>query len=181
MALEYAHRHLAQLGLVWQLPAGDPTAMAAAFGELAALLGARDLLEGGDPAAAVHAMLAARPGGWLLIFDNAPDAAAVAGALPPAGDGQVIITSQNPNWPPGQAVKVPVLDEDTAAGFLITRTGDHDEQAARLLAGELGGLPLALEQAAAYMLAVGRDIAAYLALYQAAASRDAGPWGSGRV
>jgi hypothetical protein len=166
VALEYAHRHLTQLGLVWQLPAGDPTAMSAAFGELVILLGVRDLLGGGDPAAAVHAVLAARPGGWLLIFDNAPDAAAVAGMLPPAGNGQVIITSQNPNWPAGQAVEVTVLDVDTAAEFLIARTGDRDDDAACLLAGELGGLPLALEQAAAYMLAVGRDITAYLALYE---------------
>ena len=166
VAVEYAHRHLAELGLVWQFPAEDATAMAAGFGELAALLGARDLAEGGDPVAAVHAVLAARPGGWLLIFDNAPDAAALAAVLPPAGNGQVIITSQSPDWAGDQAVEVPVLDQDTAAGFVMTRTGDRDEQAARLLAGDLGGLPLALEQAAAYMLAAGRDISGYLALHR---------------
>ena len=38
--------------------------------------------------------------------------------------------------------------------------------AARELAGELGGLPLALEQAVAYMQAAGRSIAAYLALFR---------------
>ena len=166
VATEYAHRHLTELGLVWQVPAGDQAAMAAGFGELAALLGARDLAAGGNPAAAVHAVLAGRPGGWLLIFDSAPDAAAVAKVLPPAGNGQVIITSQNPHWPGDQAVGVPVLDEEVAAGFMMDRTGDRNEGAARQLAGELGGLPLALEQAAAYMLAVGRDIAAYLPLYQ---------------
>jgi tetratricopeptide (TPR) repeat protein len=166
VALEYAYRHLTELGLVWQLPAGDPTAMAAAFGELAALLGVRDLVAGGNPVPAVHAVLADRPGGWLLIFDNATDAAAVAGGLPPAGDGQVIITSQNPEWPGDQAVEVPVLNVDTTAKFMMARTGDPDEQSARLLAGELGGLPLALEQAAAYMRATGRDIAGYLALYE---------------
>ena len=166
VAIEYAHRQLAELGLVWQFPAEEPAAMAAGFGELAALLGVRDVAGGGDPVAAVHAVLAARPGGWLLIFDNAPDAAAVAGVLPPAGDGQVIITSQSPHWPGDRAVEVPVLDQDVAAGFLLDRTGDHDHEAARELAGELGGLPLALEQAAAYMLAAGRDIAGYLALYR---------------
>ena len=166
LALEHAHRCLAAAGLVWQFPAEDPAALAAGFGELAALLGARDLAEGGDPVAAVHAMLAARLGGWLLIFDNVLDAAAVAGVLPPAGDGQVIITSQNPHWPAHQAVEVPALDDDVAAQFVMDRTGDHDQGAAGQLAGELGGLPLALEQAAAYMLAVGRDVAAYLELYR---------------
>jgi Trypsin-like peptidase domain/Tetratricopeptide repeat len=166
VAIEYARRQLAGIGLVWQFPAEEPAAMAAGFGELAALLGVRDVAGGGDPLAAVHAALAARPGGWLLIFDNAPDAAAVAAVLPPAGDGQVIITSQSPHWPGDRAVEVPVLDQDVAAGFLLDRTGDHDHAPARELAGELGGLPLALEQAAAYMLAAGRDIAGYLALYR---------------
>ena len=48
-----------------------------------------------------------------------------------------------------------MLDPEVAAGFLVNRTGDPDEQAAAELAGELGGLPLALEQAAAYIQATG--------------------------
>ena len=165
VAVEYAHRQLAGTGLVWQFSAEDPAAMAAEFGKLAALLGAWDMLDAGDPVAAVHAVLAARPGGWLLIFDNALDAAAVAGVLPPAGDGQVIITSQSPHWPGGRAVEVPVLDQDVAAEFVMARTGDNDHRTARRLAAELGGLPLALEQAAAYIVETGRDIGAYFALY----------------
>ena len=76
--------------------------------------------DGGDPVAAVHAVLAA-PAMWLLVFDNAPDPAAVAGFVPPAGGGRVLITSQNGLWPPGQALEVPVLDRQTAAGFLAAR------------------------------------------------------------
>jgi hypothetical protein len=166
VAVEYGYRRLAGLGLVWQFTAEDPAAMAAGFVQLAALLCGPGVAGGGDPVVAVHAALATRAGGWLLIFDNAPDAAAVAGVLPPAGDGQVIVTSLSPYWPGDQAVEVPVLDEDTAAGFLMARTGCGDDQAARELARELGGLPLALEQAAAYMLAAGRDIPAYVTLYQ---------------
>ena len=165
VALEYAHRHLAGLGVVWQLAAVEPTGLAAGFGDLAAQLGARDLLDAGDPVAQVHAVLAARPGGWLLIFDNAPGPAALRDVLPPAGRGQVLITSQDPHWP-GQAMDVPVLDQEVAAAFLLTRTGSADEGAARELAGELGGLPLALEQACAYMQAAGRSIAGYLALFR---------------
>jgi hypothetical protein len=47
------------------------------------LLGAQDVGDAGKTVVAVHAVLAARPGGWLLIFDNAPGAAAVAEVLPP--------------------------------------------------------------------------------------------------
>jgi hypothetical protein len=92
VAVEYGHRELGGLSLVWQVPAEDPAAMAASLGELAAQLGARDLLDARDPVTSVHAALADRPGGWLLIFDNAPRTAAVQGVLPPAGGRRVIIT-----------------------------------------------------------------------------------------
>ena len=115
--------------------------------------------------ATVHGVLAASPVPWLLMFDNVPGPEQVQGFLPPAGDGRVLITSRNALWPPKQAVEVPVLDADAAAGFLVDRAGDPDERAARALAGELGGLPLALEQAAAYTQATGNGLAAYLALF----------------
>jgi len=85
VAVEYAHRHLADVGLAWQFPAEDPTLMLAEFGRLAAQLGARELLDARDPVASVHAVLAAFPTGWLLVFDNAPGQEAVQRFLPPAG------------------------------------------------------------------------------------------------
>ena len=86
--------------------------------------------------------------------------------LPPAGRGRVLVTSQNPNWPSGQTLEVPVLDTEVAADFLINRTGDPDQQAATELARELAGLPLALEQAAAYVQATGDSLTSYLALFR---------------
>ena len=137
VAVEYAYRHLAEVGVAWQFAAEDATVLAAGFGELAAQLGARGLADARDPVASVHAVLARFAAPWLLIFDNAADMASVAAFLPPAGPGRVLITSQNPNWP-GQALDVPVLDPDVAAGFLVSRTGDPDRQAARDLAGDAG-------------------------------------------
>jgi hypothetical protein len=145
VAVEYAHRHLAEAGVAWQFSADDQAVLAAGFGELAAQLGAQDVLVQRDPVASVHRVLAAFPAGWLLLFDNAPDRASVQAFLPPAGAGRVLITSQNQNWPPGQAVEVLVLGFVVAADFLIDRTGDPDRQAAAGLAAELAGLPLALE------------------------------------
>ena len=164
VAVEYAHRHLGEVGVAWQFAAEDPAVLAAGFGELAAALGAR---EGpGDPVASVHGVLAAYPAGWLLVFDNAPDRASVQAFLPPAGPGRVLIISQNQFWPPGQALDAPVLDPEVAAEFLRNRTGDADRRAALELAGELGGLPLALEQAAAYIGATGDNLAGYLASFR---------------
>jgi hypothetical protein len=166
IATEYAHRHLAGLAVAWQLQAEEPAALAAGFGDLAAQLGARTMLDVGNPVAQVHAALAAHPGGWLLIFDNAPSFAAIRHALPPAGQGTVLITSQDPHWPIGHTIEVPLLRTGDAAAFLQARTGISEVHAAWDLAAELGGLPLALEQAAAHMIAVGRTISSYLALFR---------------
>ena len=166
VAVEYAHRHLAEVGVAWQFAAEDPAVLAAGFSELAAQLGSRDLLDPPDPVASVHGVLAAFPAGWLLVFDNAPDRASVEAFLPPAGPGRVLITSRSSLWPRGQALEVPVFGTGVAADFLVNRTGDADRQAARELAVELGGLPLALEQAAAYMQATGRSIAEYLTIFR---------------
>ena len=163
VALEYAHRQLGEVGVAWQFGAEDPAVLAAGFGELAAQLGAADR---GDPVASVHGVLAAFPAPWLLVFDNAPDRASVARFVPPAGHGRVLVTSRNQIWPPGQALQVPVLDREIAGEFLVNRTGDPDGQAAAELAGELGGLPLALEQAAAYVQASTDSLAGYLASFR---------------
>ena len=166
VAVEYAHRHLAEVGVCWQLPAEDRDVLAAEFGVLAAQLGAREVVDPRDPVASVHGVLARQQAGWLVVFDNTPDRAAVEPFVPPAGPGRVLITTQNQHWPPGQALDVPVLDVAVAADFLVNRTGDPDRAAARVLAAELGGLPLALEQAAAYMQATGTTLARYLPLFR---------------
>jgi tetratricopeptide (TPR) repeat protein/DNA-binding CsgD family transcriptional regulator/MinD-like ATPase involved in chromosome partitioning or flagellar assembly len=166
VAVEYAHRHLSEVGVAWQLAAEDQAVLAAGLAELAAQLGARDLFDARDPVASVHAALASQSVDWLLIFDNAPDATSLRGILPSAGHGRILITSRSPFWPSGQAVDVTVLDADAAAGFLINRTGDSDLRAATELAQEMGGLPLALEQAAAYIHATGITLADYLRLFR---------------
>jgi hypothetical protein len=167
VAVEYAHRHQAAAGVVWPFPAEDGAVLAAEFGRLAGQLGVGGgLLDRRDPVASVHAVLAAAARSWLLVFDNAPDLESVRAFLPSAGDGLVLITSQSALWPPGQSVEVPVLGVGAAAGFLTARTGDPDERAAGELATELGGLPLALEQAAAYVHATGDTLAGYLASFR---------------
>ena len=167
VAVEYAHRHLTEVGVCWQFAAEDPTVLAAGFAELAAQLGARELVDNRDPVASVHGVLAQAETGWLVVFDNVTDRASVQPFLPPAGRGRVLITTQNQHWPAGWALDVPVLDAEVAAAFLVNRTGDPDQAAAQALAVALGGLPLALEQAAAYIQATGTTLAIYLSLFQA--------------
>ena len=128
------------------------------------LAGREDLLAGLDARLAGGDGGGPSPAPWLLLFDNAPDRASVARFVPPAGPGLVLVTSRNPNWP-SQALEVPVLDPLVAGEFLVSRTGDADRRAALELAGVLGGLPLALEQAAAYVQASGESMAGYASLF----------------
>jgi hypothetical protein len=111
----------------------------------------------------VHSVLATYPAGWLLVFDNASDRASVAAFVPPSGAGRVLITSQNPFWPPGQSWTCRCSTRRSPQSSLVGRTGDTDRRMAVELAGELGGLPLALEQAAAYVQASADSLAGYLA------------------
>ena len=163
VALACAHNHLTEGGITWQFEAEDPAVLAAGFTEVAAALGTRE--GAGDPVAAAHRVLASAAAGWMLVFDNAPGPEAIEAFVPALGNGRVLITSRNALWPPGQALEVPVLDLEAAAGFLAARTGDADRQTAAALAEAVGGLPLALEQAAAYAQATGARLAAYLALF----------------
>ena len=67
VAVEYAHRHLAEVEVCWQFAAEDPAVLAAEFGVLAAQLGARAAADARDPVASVHGVLArarARGGWW---------------------------------------------------------------------------------------------------------------------
>ena len=164
VAVEYAHRHLAEVGVCWQFAANDPAVVAAEFAVLAAQLGVRDARE---PVSSVHGVLARQEAEWLVVFDNAHDRASIEPFLPPAGPGRVLITTQNQHWQPGKVLDVSALDARVAAEFLLTRIGDPDQVAAHELAIELGGLPLALEQAAAYMQATGTLLVDYLRLFRA--------------
>ena len=163
LAVEYAHRRLAEVGLAWQFAVEDPAALTADFSILQAQLGIRDP---SDAVASVHSALASFSAEWLLIFDNVSDRSAIEAFLPPAGRGRVLITSQNELWPFRQGIDVPVLKTDVAADFLMKRTSDTSHQSARLLAELLGGLPLALEQAAAYIHATDDNLAGYLSLFR---------------
>src|SRR5215831_15537408 len=66
VAVEYAHRHLDDVAVVWQFPAEDGEVLLAEFARLAAELGAGEAAGARDPVASVHAVLASYPGTWLL-------------------------------------------------------------------------------------------------------------------
>ena len=112
---------------------------------------------------------------WLICFDNADEPKHLEAYWPVADRGSILITSRNPasariqasGYPSRGRQVLPFSPEEGALllASLIQDTGegsewevpgpqDHPEQllAAQKLASELGGLPLAINQMANYML-----------------------------
>ena len=105
-------------------------------------------------------------GRWLLVFDNAEQPEELARWLPGGGDGHMLVTSRHPAWGAlTQPIRVDVLGRTDAVALLLRRTPDEDQASAAQLAEQLGDLPLALEQAAAYLERTGMPLAVYLAAY----------------
>jgi Tetratricopeptide repeat/Restriction endonuclease len=89
--------------------------------------------------------------GWLLVYDNADDAKALKKFLPHAGAHHVLITSRLPAWAGMRSLRLDVWTGAQALVFLQSRLPHENEGALLALAGALDGLPLALEQACAYL------------------------------
>jgi tetratricopeptide (TPR) repeat protein len=174
LGVEYAWRHQADYDAVLWVVADSPENGAA---NLAALCRAdvlnlpeADAKEQGIQLDAVRRWLREH-NRWLLVFDSVDSreaAAAVRNMLAPALSGHVIITSRRTDWPVTiSALPVDSLPVEEAADFLCNRAGatgfvPGPRADALALARELGGLPLALEQAAAYILRHRVTFAVYL-------------------
>ena len=103
---------------------------------------------------------------WLLVFDNVEKPEDIADYLPRAG-GHVLITSRHQAWRGvAEPVEVKEWPSEVAVEFLTKRTGSPDAAAAAELAREMDCLPLALEQAAAYVDYTGGTLAGYLARFR---------------
>ncbi|MFD8566659.1 tetratricopeptide repeat protein [Streptomyces sp. NPDC059639] len=95
--------------------------------------------------------------GWLLILDNVNDPADIAVLMARAGaSGRFLITSRlaTPWHNIPTVVRLDVLDEAEALDLLtriVTAAGPRDLDGAAELCAELGHLPLAVEQVAAYL------------------------------
>jgi hypothetical protein len=141
---------------VWWIAAEEPASIPDQFTALADRLGL-------DPAAdpdvvrdQVHDALRGVPG-WLLIFDNADAAGDILPWLPggplPAGiPGHVITTTRRGGFAAlGPAMDLDVIDLPAAVRLLRSRVPELGQDVGEQIARELGRLPLALEQAAAYI------------------------------
>jgi hypothetical protein len=150
VALEYAYRNALAYVLVWWVRAETEESRRADFRELAAAL--QVPIEPADGLTRRVVAALEQRSNWLIIFDNVEQPDDLRDCVPQNGQGHVLITSRFRFWP-GVSASMPldVWGVDEAADYLLARTRQSDREAAKSLSEKLGHLPLALEQAAAYI------------------------------
>ncbi|MCM2391875.1 tetratricopeptide repeat protein [Streptomyces albipurpureus] len=107
--------------------------------------------------------------GWLIVLDNVSDPGDIAPLINRAPGGRFLITSRlaNPWTDPTTLVRLGILTPSESLDLLtliVTGRGRRDLEGAAELCEELGHLPLAVEQAAAYIAEAGITPRAYLGL-----------------
>ncbi len=164
MALEYAHRFMGDYDIVWWISAEQKELVATSLAKLGERLG---LPVPEDMAEAAHEALdhLRRISGterWLLIFDNADDPETIRPFLP-GGQGHVLLTSRNQNWSHlGHPLEVDVFSREESVEHLLRRVPALAPRDADSVAAALGDLPLAVEQAGAWLAETATPVADYL-------------------
>lgn len=129
-------------------------------------------LENAPPSEIVKAVQAwlRRQRRWLLVVDNLDDIQIAKNSLPENGPGEhTLITTRNAfsSGVPAEPLEVPLLDKEDSIELLSNLSniaispGSLEEQQAANIVDELRNLPLAIEQAAAYVREVTDDFGAY--------------------
>lgn len=166
--VEYIYRHAAEYDVIWWIAAEHSTQIRSSFVELAKQLGVP--AAGSAETAVPGALEALRKGQpfnkWLLVFDNA-DRPDVVTPFFPAGAGHIVVTSRNSQWAGvARPVEVDLFTREESKELLRRRGGEITDSEADNLAGALGDLPLAIEQAAAWRAQTGMPVAEYLQLLE---------------
>ncbi|MBL1068139.1 tetratricopeptide repeat protein, partial [Streptomyces sp. 7-21] len=171
LALHYAHTYRRAYTLVWWINAASTEQIVTGLAGLATRLCPQWAATAGIEERAAWAVvwLQWHPG-WLLIFDNVEDPADLHHYLGTLPDGHHLATSRIATGWHKIAPTMPLglLDTDAAVDLLCslafgrahTPTSEQRRDAAAL-AADLGYLPLALEQAGAYLFETGTLLADY--------------------
>jgi hypothetical protein len=173
-ALEYAHRHLAEYTNAFWAIADSRDSIVSGYVKIAALLELpeADAQEQMLAVEAVKRWLGSHQG-WLLILDNADDPA-MTRELERSCD------VNNPARATGAVARLVEIQEmgtEEGALFLLRRATciaenavlepaeEDDRVRAKVIVTQLDGLPLALDQAGAYIEETGCGLSGYLELY----------------
>ena len=177
--VEYAYRYQQAYQYVLWVRAATRATLMADFVTIAGLLHLpeQDEQDQALVVAAVRNWLA-QHSGWLLIFDNADDLNLSGEFLPTRGEGHILLTTRaQATGTIADPIKVEKMGKEEGSLLLLRRSKilapgaplDQPTQAERASAEAivvmLDMLPLAIDQAGAYIEETGCSFADYLALY----------------
>ncbi|MFL5653828.1 MAG: tetratricopeptide repeat protein, partial [Ktedonobacteraceae bacterium] len=179
IAVEYAYRYRDHYQAIFWINASTRDALSADFVMLAALLDLPEQLEQDQDIVvrAVKRWLTTHTH-WLLILDNTDNLEMIVDFLPVHGTGDVLLTTRlQALGTVAQSIEVEKMGLDEGVMFLLRRTKviapgaslaqamkESQVQATEIVAA-LDGLPLALDQAGAYIEETRCGLPQYLNLY----------------
>lgn len=180
LALEYAYRYHQDYQMVLWARAESTEALVSSYITVAShlRLPEREAKEQDIAVRAVKTWLQTHHG-WLLILDNADELALLPNFLPPSLGGHLLLTTRAAaTGRLAHRMEIEILRPEHGALFLLRRAAlipvdadllqasQEERELALHISQELGGLPLALDQAGAYLEETGMDLAGYWQIYQ---------------
>src|SRR6266571_1609967 len=179
-ALEYAYRYREEYRFVLWVIAASRDSLISDFVKVATLLKLpeKDEQDQNMVVLAVKRWLTEH-GDWLLVLDNADDLEMVAEFLPMENQGHIILTTRAQYT--GKVARSLELEKmDLEEGILLllrcanmlrpdaplAQASREDRANAEAIVREMDGLPLALDQAGAYIEATGCGLSGYFKLYK---------------
>src|SRR6266478_5515088 len=111
--------------------------------------------------------------GWLLVYDNADgEYQVVERFLPPGNKGNILITSRNKAFgrftTSQHSLEVDKMGQEEAISLLLESSMLNSKfvgDTAKRIVAALGFIPLAIDQAGAYVLSCGCSLDSYIELY----------------
>jgi tetratricopeptide (TPR) repeat protein len=175
-ALEYVYANEKNYARTYWISGVDQTSLLSGYVEIAKMAGVK-LAPDSLPLETARSVLGwlREQSSWLIVIDNLDVIEVIEGFLPENGPQKhTIITTRNPDSEgiPAQGVEVPLLDSEAAVHLLSTLSGiaipsnSPEQNAAESIVQRLDCLPLAIEQAGAFIRQVTRDYALFLESYE---------------
>jgi len=178
--VEYAYRYRDSYPFVLWVQANTPETLLSNFVALAGLLHLPEK-DKKEQQMVVHAVKQwfETHTGWLLILDNADDLGMVRDYLPEGTQGHILLTTRAQAMGGlARKIELDTMEPEEGAELLLRRAGiipedatlarasTTDRAAAIDIVRAMGGLPLALDQAGAYIEETNESVSNYLSIYQ---------------
>ncbi len=174
-AVEYAYRHYQEYSALFWVAAETAETLVSSFVAIADLLKLPERSEQ-DEERIVKAVLRwlSEHRDWLLIFDNVEEIERVKRFVPAARQGSLLFTTRLQAFGSlAQSIELEQMPLEEGLSFLLRRArradgalSEAEEAAARAIAEAMDGLPLALDQAGAFIEETQCSFADFLALFQ---------------